>query len=160
MQPSAMISLVEEVLPTTVAPRTGGGHGPHDQHGEARSPAAWRGGPGLLALAAEYDETGLERDEAIAPSIWPLEIANRPRTPERRGRLDLADLPPVRELLVSLPVQVEGVELRPGAAADDVTVIGRPLARARTARSFRDGRAAADVAARRGSNPWQASGRP
>jgi predicted nucleic acid-binding protein len=67
----------------------------------------------------------LERDEAIAPAIWPLEVANGLRTAERRGRLDLADLPRVRDLLLSLPVQVEGVELR--TALGEVTEIARSL---------------------------------
>ena len=53
----------------------------------------------------------IEQDEALAPAIWPLEGANGLRTAERRGRLDLADMAHVRELLVSLPIQVEGVLL-------------------------------------------------
>ena len=67
----------------------------------------------------------LEHDEAIAPGIWPLEVANGLRTAERRGRLALADLARVRDLLLSLPVQVEGVELR--AALGEVTEIARSL---------------------------------
>lgn len=67
----------------------------------------------------------LEHDEAIAPGIWPLEVANGLRTAERRGRLALADLPRVRDLLLSLPVQVEGVEL--GAALGEVSEIARSL---------------------------------
>jgi predicted nucleic acid-binding protein len=53
----------------------------------------------------------LEREEAVAPAIWPLEVANGLRTAERRGRLGLADVPRIRELLLSLPVQVEPVAL-------------------------------------------------
>lgn len=67
----------------------------------------------------------LEHDEALAPAIWPLEVANGLRTAEQRGRLDLADLSHVRELLVSLPVQVEGVPL--DAALGEVTEIARHL---------------------------------
>ncbi len=67
----------------------------------------------------------LEHDEALAPAIWPLEVANGLRTAERRGRLDLADLSHVRELLVSLPVQVEGIPL--DAALGQVTEIARQL---------------------------------
>ena len=67
----------------------------------------------------------LENDEAIAPAIWPLEVANGLRTAERRGRLDLADLPRVRHLLLSLPVQVEAVDLR--LALGEVTEIARSL---------------------------------
>lgn len=67
----------------------------------------------------------LEHDEALAPAIWPLEVANGLRTAERRGRLDLADLSHVRGLLISLPVQVEGVAL--DAALGEVTEIARRL---------------------------------
>ena len=67
----------------------------------------------------------LEREEALAPAIWPLEVANGLRTAERRGRLDLADLSHIRELLTSLPVQVEGVTL--DAALGQVTDIARQL---------------------------------
>lgn len=67
----------------------------------------------------------LERDEALAPAIWPLEMANGLRTAERRGRLDLADLAHVRELLLSLPVQIEGVPL--GAALGEVIDVARQL---------------------------------
>jgi predicted nucleic acid-binding protein len=54
----------------------------------------------------------LVSDSALAPAIWPLEIANALRTAERRGRLQPADIPRVRELLVSLPVTIEVVDLR------------------------------------------------
>ena len=67
----------------------------------------------------------LERDEALAPSIWPLEVANGLRTAERRGRLDLADLSHVRDLLTALPVQVESVPLH--AALGEVTELARQL---------------------------------
>jgi predicted nucleic acid-binding protein len=67
----------------------------------------------------------LERDEALAPASWPLEVANGLRTVERRGRLDLADLSHLRELLVSLPVEVEAVPL--DAALGEVTEIARRL---------------------------------
>jgi len=67
----------------------------------------------------------LEHDEALTAAIWPLEVANGLRTAERRGRLDLADLSRVRELLVSLPVQVEGVPL--DAALGEVTELARQL---------------------------------
>jgi predicted nucleic acid-binding protein len=67
----------------------------------------------------------LEQDEALAPAIWPLEVANGLRTAERRGRLDLADLAYVRELLLSLPVEIEGVAL--GTALGEVTDLARQL---------------------------------
>ncbi len=67
----------------------------------------------------------LEHEAAIAPAIWPLEVANGLRTAERRGRLELADLPRVRDLLLSLPVEVEPVDLR--LALGEVTELARGL---------------------------------
>ena len=67
----------------------------------------------------------LEHEEAIAPSIWPLEVANGLRTAERRSRLDLADLARVRDLLLALPVQVEAVDLR--LALNEVIEVARAL---------------------------------
>jgi len=67
----------------------------------------------------------LEREEALAPAIWPLEVANGLRTAERRGRLDLAGLAQVRELLTALPVEVEGVPL--DAALGAVAELARQL---------------------------------
>lgn len=61
----------------------------------------------------------------LAPAIWPLEVANGLRTAERRGRLDLADLAHVRDLLLSLPVQIEGVPF--GVALGEVTDVARQL---------------------------------
>ena len=67
----------------------------------------------------------LEGEEAIAPAIWPLEVANGLRTAERRGRLDLADRAQVRELLTALPVEVEGVPL--DTALGEVSELARQL---------------------------------
>ena len=67
----------------------------------------------------------LEHEAAIAPAIWPLEVANGLRTAERRGRLELADLARVRDLLLSLPVEVEAVDLR--LALGEVTELARGL---------------------------------
>lgn len=67
----------------------------------------------------------LDGEAAIAPAIWPLEVANGLRTAERRGRLDLADLAQVRELLTALPVEVEGVPL--DAALGEVAELARQL---------------------------------
>jgi len=75
--------------------------------------------------AADAALERFEREEAIAPAIWPLEVANGLRTAERRGRLDLADVPQVRALLLALPVQVE-----PGAlteALGEITEAARRL---------------------------------
>ena len=81
--------------------------------------------PDEASELADHVLDQLEHDEALAPAIWPLEVAHGLRTAERRGHLDLADLSHVRELLVSLPVQVEGVPL--DAALGEVTEIARHL---------------------------------
>ncbi|MBA2488415.1 MAG: type II toxin-antitoxin system VapC family toxin [Chloroflexi bacterium] len=44
--------------------------------------------------------------EAMTPAIWPCEVANGIRTAERRGRLDPAEIPRLRELLRALPIRV------------------------------------------------------
>lgn len=49
----------------------------------------------------------LEHDRAIAPAIWPLEVANGLRTAERRGRLDEGSVSEVTRLLMTLPILVE-----------------------------------------------------
>ncbi len=53
----------------------------------------------------------LEQEEAIAPAIWPLEVANGLLNAERRRRLNAGDIPRVRELLAALPVGIEMTEL-------------------------------------------------
>ena len=53
----------------------------------------------------------LEREGALAPAHWPLEVANALRTAERRGRMDAAELPRIRALLAALPVEITPVEL-------------------------------------------------
>lgn len=53
----------------------------------------------------------LEREEAVAPAIWPLEVANGLWTAERRGRLDAVEVPRLRALLAVLPVEIAPVEL-------------------------------------------------
>jgi predicted nucleic acid-binding protein len=55
---------------------------------------------------------GLRTSEAVAASIWPLEIANGLLTAERRGRLTPADAAAFTRLLLSLPIAVEPVERR------------------------------------------------
>ena len=67
----------------------------------------------------------LAGEEALAPAIWPLEVAHGLRTAERRGRLDLAGLAQVRELLTALPVRIEGVSL--DAALREVSELARAL---------------------------------
>jgi len=67
----------------------------------------------------------LTGEEAVAPAIWALEVANGMRTAERRGRLDAAELPRIRELLGGLPVRIEVVELE--QALGEVLEIARSL---------------------------------
>ena len=66
-----------------------------------------------------------QRRGCTRPSIWPLEVANGLRTAERRGRLDLADLARIRELLISLPIQVEAIDL--DVALGEVSDLSRSL---------------------------------
>jgi predicted nucleic acid-binding protein len=67
----------------------------------------------------------LATEEALVPSIWPLEVANGLRTAGRRGRLDMADLPRIRDLLVALPIRVEAVDL--ATALGEVSDLARSL---------------------------------
>lgn len=46
---------------------------------------------------------------ALAPAIWPLEVAHGLRSAERRGRLGPGELSEAAALLLSLPVRVEAV---------------------------------------------------
>jgi predicted nucleic acid-binding protein len=63
------------------------------------------------SAAADRVLARLEREAAIAPAHWPLEVANALRTAERRRRLAKSDLPSLRSLLAGLPIEVEPVEL-------------------------------------------------
>ena len=67
----------------------------------------------------------LEGEEAVAPAIWPLEIANGLRTAERHGRIDPSEVPRVRELMRSLPVGLETIEL--DVALGEVLEVARAL---------------------------------
>ena len=64
-------------------------------------------------------------EEAMAPAIWPLEVANALRSAERRGRITVADTSRIRELLLGLPIRVEPMTL--GAALSEVTDLARHL---------------------------------
>jgi predicted nucleic acid-binding protein len=66
----------------------------------------------------------LGEEAGVAPSIWPLEVANGLRSAERRGRIDERELPRVVRLLEALPIEVDGITLQ--RALGDVL----PLARA------------------------------
>jgi predicted nucleic acid-binding protein len=55
-------------------------------------------------------EAVLERlaaETAVAPALWPLEVANGLRSAERRGRLDEEAIPAATQLLMTLPIHVE-----------------------------------------------------
>lgn len=65
----------------------------------------------------------LAHEPAVAPAIWPLEIANAFRSAERRGRLAIADVARLREGLLALPVTVEPTPL--SSALGDVTEFAR-----------------------------------
>ena len=72
-----------------------------------------------LAWCFEDEATGdgdavlsrFERESALAPAHWPLEVANALRTAERRGRLDGTDLPRLWALLRTLPIEIAPLEL-------------------------------------------------
>jgi predicted nucleic acid-binding protein len=51
----------------------------------------------------------LERTTAIAPAIWPYEVANALLVAQRRARIGDDDLILVRRALAALPIEVEAV---------------------------------------------------
>ena len=75
--------------------------------------------------AADEVLARLHEDDAIAPAIWPLEVANGLRSAELRGRLDEADIPGVRRLLAALPITVEVLGLE--RALGEVLPLARAL---------------------------------
>ncbi len=60
---------------------------------------------------ADYVLELLTADTALAPAIWPLEVANALCVAERRRRLLPADTVRFAELLSSLPIEVQGTTL-------------------------------------------------
>jgi predicted nucleic acid-binding protein len=78
--------------------------------------------------ATPYADAVLSRlgqDEAVAPPIWPLEVANGLRSAERRGRIDERELPGVAQLLLALPIRIDDITL--DAALGEVLQLARPL---------------------------------
>jgi predicted nucleic acid-binding protein len=67
----------------------------------------------------------LEQEEAVAPAIWPLEVANGLRAAELRGRIDERELPAVAQLLLAVPIRVDEVPL--GAALGEILHLARAL---------------------------------
>jgi predicted nucleic acid-binding protein len=53
----------------------------------------------------------LGEDEALVPSIWPVEMANVLVVAERKGRISAADAGRAVEILLSLPIQAEKGDL-------------------------------------------------
>lgn len=49
----------------------------------------------------------LSEDVAVAPSIWPLEVANVLLVAERRGRINSADAARFLDLLSALPITID-----------------------------------------------------
>jgi predicted nucleic acid-binding protein len=49
----------------------------------------------------------LRQHPAVAPAIWPLEVANGLRSAERRGRIDEQSIPAATQLLMTLPILVD-----------------------------------------------------
>lgn len=91
-------------------------------------------------------DTVLERladGRAVAPAIWPLEVANGLRSGERRGRLDEHAIPVAARLLMTLPITVE----EPLRLED---AVGRVLHLARAAGVTAYDAAYIDLATRRG----------
>ena len=68
----------------------------------------------------------LRTEEAVAPSIWPLEVANGLRSAERRGRIDEREMMGVTRLLNALPIRAEELPLR--RALSEVLPLARALA--------------------------------
>jgi predicted nucleic acid-binding protein len=69
--------------------------------------------------------TRLEVEHAMAPAIWPLEVANGLRSAERRGRIDERELPAMAKLLLALPIRIDEIPL--SAALGDVLQLARAL---------------------------------
>lgn len=67
----------------------------------------------------------LELEEAAAPAIWPLEVANGIRSAERRGRIDEREIPALTQLLLALPIRIEEIPL--SAALKEVLPLARAL---------------------------------
>lgn len=85
----------------------------------------------------------LERTRAVAPAVWPLEVANGLRSAERRGRLDEHAIATATQLLMTLPIDVEE-----GAGLEEA--VGRILPLARSLGLSVYDAAYLDLATRRG----------
>lgn len=52
----------------------------------------------------------LRTEEAVVPTLWPLEVSNGLLSAERKGRIDWAAVTTFTNLLLSLPVAVDPAE--------------------------------------------------
>jgi len=78
-----------------------------------------------LSQRADLVLDRLTKENAVAPAIWPLEVANGLRSAERRNRLAAGELPGLRQLLSALPIRVEPVSL--DGALSEVLEMARAL---------------------------------
>jgi predicted nucleic acid-binding protein len=65
----------------------------------------------------------LSVDDAIAPAIWPYEIANSLLTAERRGRVSEAEVPQLAGFIRALPISVDSAD--PRADMETLISLGR-----------------------------------
>jgi predicted nucleic acid-binding protein len=62
-----------------------------------------------VSAYADHVLERLDGDVALAPAVWPLEVANALCVGERRKRLQAADIARLTELMLALPVTVDGL---------------------------------------------------
>ena len=63
--------------------------------------------PGEATEAADALLTVIAEAGAVAPGLWPLEVANVLRTAERRGRISLAERTQAMAILGELPIRID-----------------------------------------------------
>jgi predicted nucleic acid-binding protein len=63
--------------------------------------------PGEATEATNTLLTNVAESGAVAPGLWPLEVANVLRLAERRGRISLANRTQAMTVLGDLPIQID-----------------------------------------------------
>ncbi len=63
--------------------------------------------PGQATEATNALLTAIAEAGAVAPGLWPLEVANVLRTAERRGRISLAERTQAMAILGELPIRID-----------------------------------------------------
>lgn len=63
--------------------------------------------PGQATEATNALLTAIAGAGAVAPGLWPLEVANFLRTAERRGRISLAERTQAMAILNELPIRID-----------------------------------------------------